>query len=153
MEQINFMPRTMSKQAWETLINTLLGTMMDTEGAVITTSEDTSLRGQFYDLLEEFSTHMQSAMDKEEILLRRPWTDEEEGRTYFRLKDFEAFLKRAKFFEYRSNKIAQRLREIDGQAEQFRIKGRTVRCWSVPAFSKIEDAFESRINDDEDVPF
>ena len=152
MEQINFMPRTMSKQAWETLINMLLSTMLDTEGAVITTSDDTSLRGQFYDLLEEFSTHMQSAMDKEEILLRRPWTDEEEGRTYFRLKDFEAFLKRSKFFDYRSNKIAQRLREIDGRAEQFRIKGRTVRCWSVPAFAKIENAFESRFNE-EDVPF
>ena len=95
---------------------------------------------------------MQSAMDKEEILLRRPWTDEEEGRTYFRLKDFEAFLKRSKFFDYRSNKIAQRLREIDGRAEQFRIKGRTVRCWSVPAFAKIENAFESRFNE-EDVPF
>ena len=153
MEQINFMPRTMSKQAWETLINMLLGTMLDTEGAVITTSDDTSLRGQFYDLLEEFSTHMQSAMDREEILLRRPWTDEEEGRTYFRLKDFEAFLKRSKFFEYKSNKIAQRLREIDGRAEQFRIKGRTVRCWSVPAFAKIEEAFESRFADDDEVPF
>ena len=152
MEQINFMPRTMSKQAWETLINMLLSTMLDTEGAVITTSDDTSLRGQFYDLLEEFSTHMQSAMDKEEILLRRPWTDEEERRTYFRLKDFEAFLKRSKFFEYKSNKIAQRLREIDGKAEQFRIKGRTVRCWSVPAFAKIEDGFQSRF-DEEDVPF
>ena len=153
MEQINFMPRTMSKQAWETLINMLLGTMLDTEGAVITTSDDTSLRGQFYDLLEEFSTHMQSAMDREEILLRRPWTNEEEGRTYFRLKDFEAFLKRSKFFDYRSNKIAQRLREIDGAAEQFRIKGRTVRCWSVPAFAKIEDEFPTRFTDDEDIPF
>jgi hypothetical protein len=50
--------------------------MVSTEGAVISTSADTSLSGQFYDMLEEFSTHMQSAMDREEILLRRPWTDE-----------------------------------------------------------------------------
>jgi hypothetical protein len=153
MEQINFMPRTNTKQAWETMMNILLSQMLDTEGAVITTSEDTSLRGQFYDMLEEFSTHMQSAMDKEEILLRRPWTDEEEGRTYFRLKDFEAFLKRNKFFEYRSNKIAQRLRDIDGRSEQFRIKGRTVRCWSIPSFAKIEEEFESRFDDEEDLPF
>ena len=134
-------------------MNMLLSQMLDTEGAVITTSEDTSLRGQFYDMLEEFSTHMQSAMDREEILLRRPWTDEEEGRTYFRLKDFEAFLKRNKFFEYRSNKIAQRLRDIDGKSEQFRIKGRTVRCWSIPSFAKIEEGFESRFDDEEDLPF
>lgn len=147
------MLRTITRQAWEAQMNSLLGQMVDTEGAVISTYEDTSLRGQFYDMLEEFSTHMQSAMDKEESLLRRPWTDEKEGRTYFRLKNFEAFLKRNKFFEYRSNKIAQRLRDIDGRSEQFRIKGRTVRCWSIPAFTKIEEAFESRFDDEEGIPF
>ena len=152
MEQINFMPRTMAKQAWEAGINNLLSHMIETEGAVISTPEDTSLRGQFYDLLEEFSTHMQTAVDKEEILLRRPWTDPEDNRTYFRLKDFESFLKRNKFFEYRSNKVAQRLRDMDGRAEQFRIKGRTVRCWSIPAFAKIEEEFSSKFEDD-DVPF
>ena len=153
MEQINFMPRTITRQAWEAQMNNLLSQMLDTEGAVISTSDDTSLRGQFYDMLEEFSTHMQSALDKEEILLRRPWTDEEEGRTYFRLKDFEAFLKRNKFFEYRSNKIAQRLRDIDGKSEQFRIKGRVVRCWSIPAFAKVTEEFESRFEEEEEVPF
>ena len=152
MEQINFMPRTITRQAWEAQLNNLLSQMVDTEGAVISTSDDTSLRGQFFDMLEEFSTHMQSAMDREEILLRRPWTDEEEGRTYFRLKDLEAYLKRNKFFEYKSNKIAQRLRDIDGRAEQFRIKGRTVRCWSIPAFAKIKEEFGTRF-EEEDVPF
>ena len=134
-------------------MNSLLSQMVGTEGAVITTSADTSLSGQFYDMLEEFSTHMQSAMDREEILLRRPWTDDEEGRTYFRLKDFEAFLKRNKFFEYRSNRIAQRLRDIDGRSVQLRIKGQVVRCWSIPAYRKIEDGFESRFDGEEDVPF
>ena len=152
MDQINFMPRTVTRAAWEAQINLLLSQMLQTEGAIISTPEDTSLRGQFYDLLEEFTTHMQAALDKEEILLRRPWTNEDDGRTYFRLKDFEAFLKRNKFFDYRSNKIAQRLRDIGGHAEQFRIKGRTVRCWSIPAFAQIEEEFGTRF-DEEDVPF
>ena len=154
MEQINFMPRTVPKPAWESMMNLLLSSMINTEGAVINTSDDTSISGQFYDLLEEFSTHMQSALDREEILLRRPWTNEEEGRTYFRLKDLEAYLKRNKFFEYKSNKIAQRLRDIDGNAEQLKIKGRTVRCWSVPAFEPIEDEFSSHFEEkDGDIPF
>ena len=153
MEQINFMPRTITRAAWEALMNGLLSQMVLTEGAVISTSDDISLRGQFYELLEDFSTHMQSALEKEEILLRRPWTDEKEGRTYFRLKDFEAFLKRNKFFEYKSSTIAQRLRDINGAAEQFRIKGRAIRCWSIPAYAKVEDEFESRFADEEDVPF
>ena len=152
MDQINFMPRTVTRAAWEAQINNLLAQMLQTEGAIISTPEDTSLRGQFYDLLEEFTTHMQSALDREEILLRRPWANEENGRTYFRLKDFEAFLKRNKFFDYRSNKIAQRLRDIGGHAEQFRIKGRTVRCWSIPSFAQIEEEFGTRF-DEEDVPF
>ena len=146
------MPRTITRPAWEAQMNLLLQHMVDTEGAVIDTSDDTSLRGQFYDLLEEFSTHMQTAMDKEEILLRRPWTDEDLKRTYFRLKDFEAFLKRNKFFEYKSNKVAQRLREIDGRSEQFRINGRPIRVWSIPAFAKIEEEFPSRFEED-DIPF
>ena len=54
---------------------------------------------------------IQQAEDKEEILLKRPWTDEEENKTYFRLKDLDAHLKRNKFFEYKTYKIAQRLRD------------------------------------------
>jgi len=152
MEQINFMPRTVTRQAWEAQMNTLLSAMVDTEGAVITTSDDTSIRGQFYEMLEDFATHMQTALDREEILLRRPWTNEKEDRTYFRLKDLEAFLKRNKFFEYKSNKIAQRLRDMDGRAEQLKIKGRTVRCWSIPAYDQIDEEFNSKF-DEEDVPF
>ena len=114
MEQINTMPRTMNRTAWEAQMNALLLTMVETEGAIIHTSEDTSIRGQFYELLEEFTTHMQAALDREEILLRRPWKNESNNRTYFRLKDLEAFLKRQRFTDYRSNKIAQRLRDIDG---------------------------------------
>jgi len=154
MEQINFMPRTISKIAWETMMNNLLMFMVNTEGAVISTSDDTSIRGQFYDLLEEYTTHMQQALDREEILLRRPWTDEKTGRTYFRLKDLEAYLKRNKFFEYKSNKIAQRLRDIDGKAEQLRIKDRSVRCWSIPSFEPLLDEFSSRFEEkEEDLPF
>ncbi len=130
MEQLNFMPRSVAKQQWESRISTLLNEMKDNESAIIEVAQDASISGQFYDYLEEFCRHLQQAKDREEILLRRPWTDEEEGYTYFRLKDLEAFLKRNKFFDYKSNKIAQRLRDIDGKAEQFRIKGRTVRCWS-----------------------
>ena len=97
---------------------------------------------------------MQQALDREEILLRRPWTDEKTGPTYFRLKDLEAYLKRNKFFEYKSNKIAQRLRDIDGKAEQLRIKDRSVRCWSIPSFEPLLDEFSSRFEEkEEDLPF
>ena len=66
--------------------------MSDTEGHVIEVSQDVSVNGQFADHLEEFCTGHQAADEKEQILLKRPWTDEDLKETYFRLKDLEAHL-------------------------------------------------------------
>jgi hypothetical protein len=134
MEQLNFMPRSVSKQVWESRISALLTDMKDNESAIVEVSQDASIAGQFYDYLEEFCRHMQQAQDKEEILLRRPWTDEEINRTYFRLKDFENYLKKNKWFEYKSHRIAQRLRDIHGESTVLKIKGRSVRVWVIPSF-------------------
>ena len=138
MEQLNFMPRSVSKQVWEGRIGGLMNEMRDNESAIIDVAEDASISGQFYDYLEEFCAHMQKANDKEEILLKRPWTDEETSMTFFRLKDFEAYLKRNKFFEYKLHKIAQRLRDMGAQSRMMKIKGRAVRVWEIPAFDNAD---------------
>ena len=138
MEQLNFMPRSVSKQVWEGRIGGLMNEMRDNESAIIDVAEDASISGQFYDYLEEFCAHMQKANDKEEILLKRPWTDEETNKTMFRIKDFEAYLKRNKFFEYKLHKIAQRLRDMGAQSRLMRIKGRPVRVWEIPAFDNAD---------------
>ena len=134
VEQLNFMPRTMSKPNWEARINQLLTDMSETDGSIVEVSQDASIQGQFYEFLEEFCTAMQRAESREEILLRRPWTDEEESLIYFRLKDFEAYLRKNKFFEYKSHKIAQRLRDINGTATSLKIKGKATRVWSIPSY-------------------
>lgn len=138
MEQLNFMPRSVAKPAWESRISTLLTEMKDNQSAIIEVALDASTSGQFYDYLEEFCRFLQQAQDKEEILLRRPWTDEEENITYFRLRDFEAHLRKNKFFEYKSHKIAQRLRDINGESVVLKIKGRAVRVWSIPSFESAD---------------
>jgi hypothetical protein len=86
------MPKSAPKASWESRINQLLTEMSDTDGSIVEVSQDASISGQFYDLLEEFCNDMQKAETKEEILLRRPYTDEEENRTYFRLKRFYCVL-------------------------------------------------------------
>lgn len=138
VDQLNHLPRTTAKQQWEARINQLLQDMTETEGAIVEVSEDASIDGQFYDYLEEFCTTMQQAQVRDEILLRRPFTDEEEGRTYFRLKDFEAHLRKNKFFEYKSHKIAQRLRDINGESVVVKLKGKAVRLWAIPSFEHSE---------------
>jgi hypothetical protein len=154
MEQLNFMPRSLQRTAWEARISALMAEMRENESAVMEVSQDASTSGQFLEYLEEFCSHLQIASDKEEILLRRPWTDEDEGVTYFRLRDFEGHLKKNKFFEYKAHRIAQRLRDINGESTVMKIKGRSVRVWSIPSFEKIESDIEPpRFNEDEEAPF
>jgi hypothetical protein len=136
VEQLNFMPRSVSKPLWEGRINTLLLEMSDTDGSIVEVSQDASIQGQFYEFLEEFCTVMQKADNREEILLRRPFTDDDEGKTYFRLKDFDSFLRKNRFFEYKSHKIAQRLRDINGEATSLKINGKATRVWAIPAHSQ-----------------
>lgn len=155
MEQLNVMPPTTSKPVWENRIAALMRDMTETEGGVMEASEDSSVDGAFYDYLEDFCRNMQTASDKEEILLRRPWTDEENNLTFFRLRDFENYLKRNRFFEFKTHMISQRLRDIGGESTILRIKNRSVRVWSIPAF----EAPVSNLNTpdfgakDEDIPF
>jgi hypothetical protein len=132
IEQLNFMPQTMPRRGWEGRINQLMKEMAETDGAIMEVSEDASINGQFYEYLDEFCTSTQKAEDKEEILLRRPWVDEEGEAVHFRLKDFEGFLRKNRFSEFKTHKVAQRLRDINGEAVQIRIKGKPVRVWRVP---------------------
>ena len=153
MEQLNFMPRSVGKQQWESRISTLLNEMKDDQSAIIEVAVDASTSGQFYDYLEEFCRHLQVAQDKEEILLRRPWTDEDVGLTYFRLKDFENFLKKNKFFEYKSHRIAQRLRDINGDSVVLKIKGRAVRVWKIPSFDTSDIEIDTPNFGSQEAPF
>jgi len=154
MEQLNFMPRSVSRIIWENRIGSLMQEMKENESAIIDVAVDASTSGQFYDYLEEFCAHLQKAKDKEEILLKRPWTDEETNMTYFRLKDFEAFLKRNKFFEYKPYKIAQRLRDLGGDSGTIRIKNRVVRIYKIPAFEAVElDIKTPDFGREEEAPF
>ena len=140
MNKVNIAPPTLKKTEWEHLLNALMREMVQSQ-AIQEAPDDTSNEGRFMDLLEEFCTHMQGAMAREEILMGRPWLDEEDGKTYFRLKDLESFLIRNKFMALTSAKIAQRLRTMGGSPQSLFIKDRAVRLWWIPAFKKQSGPF------------
>ena len=151
MERLNILPPSMKKADWESLINELLGEMVEME-QITEASEDTTLSGRFNDLVEEFTTHMQKGMDRDEILLGRVWTDEADGYTYFRIKDLEAHLKRNSFFGLSAPKMAQRLRDLGGGPTTISLKGRTTRIWRLPPFEQQDAPFD--IHDDgPEIPF
>lgn len=152
LEKLNVLPPTLRKQDWEQLLNALLKEMVETE-QITDAPEDTSITGRFMDLLEEFTTHMQEAMDREEMLMGRPWTDVDEAKTYFRIKDLEAHLKRNNFVGLTAPKMAQRLRDMGGEPISLFLKGRTVRCWRIPRFQKQDAPFESQTKRTQGSPF
>jgi hypothetical protein len=142
VEKLNVLPPTLRKQDWEQLLNALLKEMVETE-QITEASEDTSITGRFNDMLEEFCTHLQQAMERDEILMGRPWSDDEEAKTYFRMKDLEAHLVRNNFKSMTHPKMAQRLRDMGGEPISLFLKGRTVRCWRIPRFDRQDAPFET----------
>jgi hypothetical protein len=142
IEKINTLPPTLRKQDWENMLNALLREMVELE-QVIEASGDTSISGKFSDLVEEFCTHLQQAMDRDEILLGRPWTNEDEGKVYFRIKDLEAFLRRNNFVGLSAPKMAQRMRDLGGEPFSLFLKGRTTRTWRLPMFERQDAPFET----------
>jgi len=154
VEQLNFMPRTLAKQAWETRINSLLTEMQETDGSVVEVSEDASTNGRFYDHLEDFCTGNQQAEERDQIIFRRPYTDDDSQKTFFRLKDLELFLVKANFKTYKTHQIAQRLRDMNGEATQIKIKGRAVRVWVIPAYAPVDSSIDTPdFGKESDVPF
>ena len=134
------------------MLNALLKEMVESE-QITEAPEDARMTGKFLDLLEEFTTHMQEALDRDELIMGRPWRCEEEEMTYFRLKDLESHLKRNNFFGLTSPKIAQRMRELGGEPISLFIKNRTVRCWRIPNFNKQSAPFSTEEQRDEGIPF
>jgi hypothetical protein len=127
--------------------------MADTDGAIIEVSEDASTTGQFYEFLEEFCTTGQQAKDREEILLRRPYIDEEEDCILFRLKDFENYLRKNKFSEFKTHKVAQRLRDINGKATVLRIKNKPTRVWKIPTYGAAHEPLQAKQFATDQAPF
>lgn len=140
VERLNLLPPTLRKQDWEQMLNALLQQMVELE-QIQEAPVDTTVGGRFIDLLEEFTTHMQQAMDRDEMLLGRPWMDEEEGFVYFRIKDLEDYLSRNNFKGLTAPKMAQRLRDLGGEPLSLFLKGRTVRAWKIPCFPKQNEKF------------
>ena len=136
IEAVRKWPNPIKPRAWSTLINKLLHNC-----DVIEAPDDASPSGQLSYLLEQFCTTRAQARTKDELLMGKPWTDK--GLTYFRSNDFRTFLTQQKFHDYRMNEIFAVLRDRHTiLSKQFKLKGKCVRCWSVPEFVQQSDTHE-----------
>ena len=138
MEVLTMMPPLMKASDWQQLVNSKMQTALK-----IPVSNDGSVSGQFLAHLQEFCTGRSQGLVKEDILLRKPYT--ENGMIYFRLQDLHAYLIRNKFTHYsNTGQIIAELRKINGEHKFWKLKGKGVNTWGVPSFDEQESEHEVR---------
>ena len=138
MEVLTMMPPLMKASDWQQLVNSKMQTALK-----IPVSNDGSVSGQFLAHLQEFCTGRSQGLVKEDILLRKPYT--ESGMIYFRLQDLHAYLIRNKFTHYsNTGQIIAELRKINGEHKFWKLKNKGVNTWGVPSFDEQDSEHEVR---------
>jgi len=133
MEQITIMYMPMKVETWTAMVGEAM-----TNAHIIEASDDMSTRGHFLELLETFCTDRHAATMKDEILLGKPWLDEEEGKHFFQLRSLMQMLERENFKVWGRNKVGSILSEIGGK-KGMNIKGQFRNTFWVPSdFLRIE---------------
>lgn len=91
--------------------NTKMAELLDNQ-TVIEAPYDIKRSGAFLDLLQTFLTDRYAAQTLEEVLLGKPFLDEDRGTYVFRFNDLMTFLATNKFMEYNRNQVSSRLKDI-----------------------------------------
>ena len=128
MEQMFRCFRMMKQDAWFGVIAEAMKNAVRIE-----VSEEVGKHGQFYEILEEFLTNRHKGDDLEDVLVGRPYEDEEEKRHYFRLKDLQDYVEASGFKLFGRNEIVTRIKGLGGDKLFMNIKGKGVNTWWVPS--------------------
>ena len=128
MDAFNILPQRVAAPAWDDLIRTLLDKVEEIEAP-----EDAGTVGQFMFLLEQFCTEQSAAINREELLVGKPYS--EAGITYFRSPDLLQYFERHRF-RTNAKEAWNILRERGAITRQFKIKKRCVRCWGINEFDQ-----------------
>lgn len=103
------------------------------EGATkIEAPQEVGTTGQLHELVERFCTDRHAAEQRDEIVLGKPWRDEDEGMVWFRLRDLEEFLDRSRFGKLGRGKMTERIKRMGGRHHFFNMQGKGVNVWGVP---------------------
>lgn len=140
LEQLRVLLPLYKQEAWQQRIQECLE-----EAQVLEAPREASSVGALEELIKQFCTDKHAAQTKDEILLGRPWLDEDNGRYYFRLKDLTDHLERAKFREWTRQKLTQRIKELDGNHFFFNLRGAGTNVWWIPqsTFSVQTEPFDT----------
>lgn len=135
LDELNMMPTILKRDDWGEMIRKLLDNVNE-----ITMPKDSSPQGQLLEHLEAFCTQRAQGRSQDDLLVGKPWLYD--GRHYFRLRDFRAYLDRVKFTEFKMNRITAILRDAGARHHFFNVMGKGVNCWSISEFNYTEGEFD-----------
>jgi hypothetical protein len=121
--------RHMTPAAWAQALAEPMSRVRETD-----VPDDLSEAEQFREQLEEFLTNRGRGDRREDLLLGRPWEDQEAGRHYFTLKELIKFLQREWKRDVRRSELKLRIEALGGEGGLgFNIQGKFKRVWWVPS--------------------
>lgn len=121
-------PPMLKRDNWITILQGLIADVV-----VIDVPEEAGIAGQFFEILESHLTDRQRAQTKDELLLGKPWWDEDTGRVWFRLRDISEACERVRFRAMNRTAMVSRIRELGGEKDGVKLKGKFVNVWSIPS--------------------
>lgn len=131
IEKLNNPFGVIPQPVWLSIVQEAMGKMSEED--IIKVSQDAGVEGEFVELLEIFLTNRQRGLKEEDLLLGRPWENEEEGRHYFTLIRLSRFMKREGMESMKRPQIAARLYQLKGGHIMRKIKGKLVALHWVPS--------------------
>jgi hypothetical protein len=134
-ERSNTVYNFMNQSLWLKLLGPVMNNCTNIEAP-----PEVSRSGHFKELLEEFCTNRQKGLKKEDLMMGRPWENEETASHYFRLKDFQKYLVKENIRDYTRGQITQRIKHLGGGSDFLNIKGNGINVWKVPSSVFVERA-------------
>jgi hypothetical protein len=132
IEQANKWPTPKGKKNWRLHVIELLATCT-------TQYVDPSMtkRGRFKAHLEDFILEQGDADEIGDVKMNKAYTDEKEGRTYFRLNSLEGFLRRRNFHNFSKTQMIEVInQDFKGGDTQKRVDNKQVYVWWIPTIQK-----------------
>ena len=135
LEELTILTNLIKPPKWSTLMKEKAENAEEQEAP-----SDAGSKGQLINFLEDFCTGYAQAASRDEMILGKPWTNE--NRTYFRSADFQKFLQQQRFIGFDGRRLWNALRTIGAKHHQFFEKGKNIQCWSIPAFAEQTEEFD-----------
>lgn len=129
MEQLDCMPPLVKREEWGAIVSSLLETVN-----VVQIPYESTPKGMLMAYLEDFvnakSTRRMDTNSRELLLAGGVWVEDETW-VYFRLKDFMEYLQVRRFTEFKMNKVATVLKELQAEHVFLNIHGKGCNCYKM----------------------